>query len=73
VSHIFPMAISMCSQHLITVIPSEVENGAAREAATWTGRPEAERTGVSESNPVPEFKCYIAGLACARHDNLFVR
>jgi hypothetical protein len=27
------------------VIPSAVENGAAREAATWTGRPEAERTG----------------------------
>jgi len=34
------------------VIPSEVKNGAAGEAATWTGRPEAERTGVSESNPV---------------------
>jgi hypothetical protein len=30
----------MCS-----VIPSEVENGAAEEAATWTGRQEAERTG----------------------------
>jgi D-amino-acid oxidase len=28
-----------------SVIPSEVENGAAGEAATWTGRPEAERTG----------------------------
>ncbi|HEY4271004.1 MAG TPA: FAD-dependent oxidoreductase [Candidatus Udaeobacter sp.] len=27
------------------VIPSGVENGAAGEAATWTGRPEAERTG----------------------------
>jgi D-amino-acid oxidase len=27
------------------VIPSEIENGAAGEAATWTGRPEAERTG----------------------------
>jgi len=27
------------------VIPSEVENGAAREAATWTGRRTAERTG----------------------------
>jgi hypothetical protein len=26
-------------------LPSEVENGAAGEAATWTGRPEAERTG----------------------------
>jgi hypothetical protein len=29
----------------LTVIPSEVENGVAWEAATWTGRPEAERTG----------------------------
>jgi 5-methyltetrahydrofolate--homocysteine methyltransferase len=28
-----------------TVIPSEIENGAAGEAATWTGGPEAERTG----------------------------
>jgi hypothetical protein len=28
----------------LTVIPSEVENGVAWEAATWTGRPEAERT-----------------------------
>ena len=27
------------------VIPSVVENGAVGEAATWTGRPEAERTG----------------------------
>ena len=27
------------------VIPSGAENGAAGEAATWTGRPEAERTG----------------------------
>src|SRR5204862_55761 len=27
-----------------SAIPSEVENGAAGEAATWTGRPEAERT-----------------------------
>ncbi len=29
----------------IGVIPSEVENGAAREAATWTGRSRAERAG----------------------------
>ncbi|MGZ4967481.1 MAG: FAD-dependent oxidoreductase [Chthoniobacterales bacterium] len=28
-----------------SVIPSEVENGAAGEAATWTGRPKAERMG----------------------------
>jgi hypothetical protein len=26
-------------------IPSEVENGAAGDAATWTARPQAERTG----------------------------
>src|SRR4051812_39698577 len=30
---------------LVIVIPSEVENGAAGEAATSTGRPKAERTG----------------------------
>ena len=29
----------------LPVIPSEVENGAVRETATWTGRPEAEQTG----------------------------
>jgi len=29
----------------LSVIPSDVENGAPGEAATWTGRPEAERTG----------------------------
>jgi hypothetical protein len=28
---------------MLSVIPSEVENGAAREVATWTGRPQAER------------------------------
>src|SRR5437773_4711816 len=28
-----------------SLIPGEIENGAAGEAATWTGRPEAERTG----------------------------
>jgi len=27
------------------VIPNELENGAAGEAATWTGWPQAERTG----------------------------
>jgi len=30
---------------------SEVENGAAGEAATWTGRPEAERTGSERIKP----------------------
>src|SRR5262249_50191504 len=29
----------------LDVIPSEVENGAAREVATWTERPEAKRMG----------------------------
>jgi hypothetical protein len=29
----------------MAVIPSEGDNGAAREAATWTGGPEAERMG----------------------------
>jgi hypothetical protein len=68
------MALSMCSQHLITVIPSEVENGAAREAATWTGRPEVREREVSESNLVAPLKWNMPGcLDCARHDNLFVR
>jgi len=30
---------------LMAVIPSGVENGAAWEAATWTGKPKAERVG----------------------------
>ena len=30
---------------LASVIPSEVENRAAGEAARWTGRPKAERVG----------------------------
>src|SRR6266446_9405300 len=30
---------------VILVVPSEAENGAAREAATWTERPKAERAG----------------------------
>jgi hypothetical protein len=34
-----------------SVIPSEVENGAAGEAATWTGRPEAERRGSERIKP----------------------
>jgi hypothetical protein len=36
------------------VIPSEVENGAAGEAATLTGRPEAERTGCARIKPLGE-------------------
>jgi D-amino-acid oxidase len=38
-----------------TVIPSEVENGAAGEAATWTGRPEAERTGSERITSLESF------------------
>jgi D-amino-acid oxidase len=38
-------AIPLGAQPLPVVIPSEVENGAAGEAATWMARPEAERTG----------------------------
>ena len=35
-------------QHRNAVIPSEVENGAVGEAATWTERSEAERTGSKQ-------------------------
>jgi D-amino-acid oxidase len=38
-----------------SVIPSEVENGAAGEAATWTGRPEAERTGSERIKSLESF------------------
>ena len=34
-----------CKPRVVSAIPSKVKNGAAGEAATWTGRPEAERTG----------------------------
>jgi D-amino-acid oxidase len=38
------------------VIPSEAENGAAGEAATWTGRPQAERTGNERIKSPKPFK-----------------
>jgi D-amino-acid oxidase len=38
-------ATPLGARPLSVVIPNEVENGAAGEAATWTGRPETERTG----------------------------
>jgi D-amino-acid oxidase len=41
------------------VIPSEVDNGAAGEAATWTGRPQAERSGSERIKP-PEFTSCFA-------------
>jgi len=39
-----------------SVIPSEVENGAAGEAATWTGRPQAEQTGSEQIKSLKLFK-----------------
>ncbi len=44
------------------VIPSKVENGVAREAATWTGRPEAERLG---SERIKSLKFFRSGFALA--------
>jgi D-amino-acid oxidase len=38
------------------VISSEVDNGAAGEAATWTGRPEVERTGSERITSLKIFK-----------------
>src|SRR5438067_13873582 len=42
------------------VIPSKVENGVAREAATWTGRPGAERSG---SELIKSLKFFRSGFA----------
>jgi len=36
----------------LLAIPSEVENEAAKEAATWTGRPKAERMGSARIKSV---------------------
>jgi D-amino-acid oxidase len=38
-----------------SVIPSEVKNGMAGQAATWTGRPEAERTGGERITSLESF------------------
>src|SRR5580765_1747540 len=63
VSRILPMQISMWSQHLITVIPSEVEAATQR---TKSARPGFQSRGTIKGN--------IAGcLDFARHDKLFVR
>src|SRR5713101_6482209 len=51
--HIPDWAIPLGAQ---SVIPSEVENGGAREAATWTGRPEAERKGSERIKSLEIFK-----------------
>ena len=45
-----PTLNAQCSTLNRFVIPSGVDNGAAGKAATWTRRPQAERTEVSESN-----------------------
>src|SRR6058998_1792118 len=67
-------AASSTRKHVF-VIPSEVENGAAREAATWTERPKAERAGGERikslaffrfrTSPTDSKRC----LDSARHDN----
>ena len=53
-----------------SVIPSEVENGAAGEAATWTGRPEAERTG---SERIKSRCAGIKGFSTGSFDSSRVR
>ena len=65
ISRILPVQISMWSQHLITVIPSEVE--AATQPRKLSGRGQA-------FNPVAQLKGDMPGcLDFARHDKLFVR
>src|SRR5580765_5964681 len=48
---LFTIRTREISAMIDVVIPSEVENGAAREAVTWTGRPEAEPTGSERIKP----------------------
>ena len=62
------------------VIPSEVENGAAGEAATWTGRPEVERTGseriksrgirLGQRNGILRFRFASLRMTVLRHSSL---
>jgi len=50
------------------VMSSEVENGAAGEAATWTGRPKAERTGserITSRGMIRRISYGILRLRCA--------
>ncbi|HJW38333.1 MAG TPA: FAD-dependent oxidoreductase [Candidatus Udaeobacter sp.] len=51
---VIPSSLSVIPSSL-SVILSEVEIGAAREAATWTGRPEAERTGGERITSLESF------------------
>ena len=58
----------------LLVMSSEVANGAAWEAATWTGRPEAEQTGseriTSLDFPTAEMaRDPSTALRSARNDN----
>jgi D-amino-acid oxidase len=58
--HIPDWAIPLGARALVPSLPavmsSEVKNGAAGEAATWTGRPEAERTGSERITSLKIFK-----------------
>jgi len=54
----------------LTVIPSKVENGAAGEAATWTGRPQAERTGSERIKSRGETEEQFRGILRLRFASL---
>jgi hypothetical protein len=54
----------------LTVVPSEVENGAAGEAATWTGRPQAERTGSERIKSRDETDKQFRGILRLRFASL---
>jgi hypothetical protein len=53
-----------------TVVPSEVENGVAWEAATWTGRPKAERTGSERIKSRDEIEEQFRGILRLRFASL---
>jgi D-amino-acid oxidase len=58
--HIPDWAIPLGARAVVPSLPpvtsSEVENGATGKAATWTGRPEAERTGSERITSLKIFK-----------------
>jgi D-amino-acid oxidase len=62
--HIPDWAIPLGARAIVPSLPpvmsSEVENGAAGEAATWTGRPEAERT---RSERITSLKIFKSGFS----------
>jgi hypothetical protein len=51
-----PLGARVVAPSFPAVMSSEVENGAAGEAATWTGRPVAERTGSERITSLKIFK-----------------